>query len=209
MTTSNTAEVGNTAVHVTEAKPFAGHGGGLGTSGLQTLVHKQGHEGTITIDPLTGSILTPTDERPEWAEEFSLAQVAQRMRFYAEAVGPDAIDNAFKLPEMMAAEDLDWLCVRELGTDAAGNTLYITNEDGSQDPFEAWEQPADEEFRSEMVAVLSGLKTLEESDIDPAMYDFTGLHAVDLAIVRDNQRSAEEIAAHEQSQKSGFKAVNE
>lgn len=199
----------NTAVHVTEAKPFSAPGGGLGVSGLQTLVHMQGHEGTITIDPLTGTILTPSDERPEWAEHYSIAQVAQRMRYYTEAVGPDALENAFKLPEMMAAEDLDWLCVRELGTDADGNTLYFTNEDGSQDPFEAWGHPAEQEFRSEIVAVLSGLKTLEETDLDPSMYDFSGLTSVDVAVIRDDTRTEEELKALEESKEQGFKAVNE
>lgn len=195
-------------MHVTDAAPFSTQQGGLGVSGLQTLVHMQGHEGTIMIDPLTGMILTPNDEKPEWAEDYSIAQVAQRMRYYSEAVGPDQLPNAFKLPEVMAAEDLDWLCVRDLGMDEEGNQLYHVNEDGTQDPFEAWEEVANQEFRSEIVAVLSGLKTLEETDLDAAQYDFSGLSQVDLAIVRDDHRTAEELESFEQSQTAEVKAIN-
>lgn len=173
----------------------------LGKSGLEAIVHKQDHEAVITIDPMTGVILTPADERPEWAEELSLAQVAERHQFYSQNLG-DNYTADMKMPGVLAFEDLGWLCTRDLGVDANGEPNLIVNSDGSEDNFELYTVDAELEHRNSVVAAANGYAF----DHVSGEYNF-GANAVEVAISRDDQRTPEELEALEASQQEGFKAV--
>lgn len=170
----------------------------LGTSGLQTIVHKADHEGAITIDPLTGQVTSPLSDKPEWAEELAIAQVAERHRYYGTALGP-LYTADMKMPEAMAFEDLSWLCVRPL-PEGAEPTL---DADGQPELFEQYVQDADEQFRSNFVAQATGI----EQDIDLEEGTIADIMAT-AEITRDNTRSAEELAALEESQQQKFSKVS-
>lgn len=175
----------------------------LGKSGLEAIVHKQDHEAVITIDPMTGVILTPADERPEWAEELSLAQVAERHQFYSQNLG-DNYTADMKMPGIMAFEDLGWLCTRDLGVDENGEPNLIVNSDGSEDNFELYTVDAELEHRNSVIAAANGYTFNEET----GEYDF-GANAVEAAISRDDQRTPEELEALEASKQDQFKAVGD
>ncbi len=103
----------------------------------QVLVHKLNEEGALTLDPLTGQITTPLDERPEWSDGLAVALFAERDKFYSSRLG-DEFKAEHRHPEMIAFEDLSWL--------AAG-----------EDEGEAVEIEANGEYRMEVVAEILGI----------------------------------------------------
>jgi len=179
------------------------------TSGLTSLVHKKDHEGTLQIDTHTGYILTPMDERPEWAEGLTLAQIAERHKFYGDRL-KDHYTAEMAAPEVFAYEDLSWLGAREYPVDAP----YINPETGMEEPFEAFIIDADEEHRQEVLANVLGFTATEETLTEPAGWDFADkttqerITTVDIDMP-NVERTAEELEAFERSQKEDIKAINE
>lgn len=168
------------------------------TSGRVTLVHKKDHEGVLQIDPLSGWIITPLDERPEWAEGLVSAQTGERHIFYASRLG-DKYTEDMKMPEAMAFEDLGWMGLIEHDADHP----YINPETGAEEPFELTVLDADHEFRSEIIAQVNGFTSKDD------VWDFGDTEAsVDIAYP-DQERTAEEVKAFEDSQRDQLKAVNE
>lgn len=169
----------------------------MGDTGNHVLVHKQDAEGAITIDRNTGEIVTPLDERPEWAAELTIAQVAQRHLFYVNALGPNYTEDR-QSPEILAAEDLDWLGAREYPVDAP----YVDPETGLSSDHELFTIDADHEFRQQQVATALGIEAEldEHGNETGAIKD--ALASVEIA--RDEQRSADEVAELEAEQMRGY-----
>jgi hypothetical protein len=164
----------------------------MGGSGLTALVHKQDAEGSITIDPITGHIITSADERPEWAEELTVAQIGERHVFYTAALG-DLYTEERQMPEVFAFEDLGWLGAREL---PEGTTL-----DGMDHDLLHFD--ADHEFRQQQVATVHGLEAeLDEHGDETG--SIAGLSAIEVELREDNLRSPEEIAELEKEQATGY-----
>lgn len=85
------------------------------------LVHKQDDEGALTIDLLTGGIVTEIDQRPDWAEGLTNALPREREVYYQHHLGDDyTATESFKHPTALAFEDLGWL-----GVDAEGDLVEI------------------------------------------------------------------------------------
>jgi hypothetical protein len=107
------------------------------------IVHKDGEEGTLTIQAQDGKIVTPDLQRPDWAEGLGVAVVQERTRFYETRFGKDSTQFKAILDQTQAIEfsDLIWL-----GVDAAGEPIEITY---------------DANYRSEIVAKALGIDTDE------------------------------------------------
>lgn len=113
----------------------------VGLTGKVIHVHKQEAEGLLAIDAFTGQVIMDADT-PEWAKEQGLvmAQLTERHVFYGKRLG-DAYAQEHQSPQMIAYEDLGWLCLVDNGTAS---------------PHEAIVQ-ADDEFRMNVVAEVLGL----------------------------------------------------
>lgn len=72
-------------------------------------------EGGLLLDARTGQIVTPVDERPEWADGYAVAQLAERNGWYEKRTGQQV-----EQPEFMIATDLAWI-----GVDAEGDEVEI------------------------------------------------------------------------------------
>lgn len=169
----------------------------LGTSGKTALVHKQDAEGSITIDAHTGQILTPHDERPDWASDLTIAQIAMRDQFYINALG-DLYTNDRQVPEVLAFEDIDWLGAREYPVDAP----YINPETNAVEDSELFTIDADHDFRQQQVATVLGIEAELDEHGNETGRIVGALAEVEMA--SDNMRSPEEIAELEKEQATGF-----
>lgn len=189
----------------------------FGGSGKVAVVHKADHEGIIEIDPFTGHVLTLLSERPEWAEELTVAQVAERHGFYSQALG-SAYTDELKVPEAFAFEDLGWLGARPLPEDHDADTA--AHQDPNYDGFEHYEVEADQEFRSNFIAELQGIKgdieAMETELVEGTAFGLGTITAgtdgsltVDLteAMNADNFRTQEEIEEQAKQRASGFSKV--
>ncbi|MBO6814539.1 MAG: hypothetical protein JJ891_06750 [Rhizobiaceae bacterium] len=87
--------------------------------GKEVPVHKEGHEGVLMVDSLTGEVTTPTDQKPEWADGFAVALLAERTGYYESRLGTELSDE-LRSPEMFDADDLGWI-----GLDAEGDEVEI------------------------------------------------------------------------------------
>lgn len=174
----------------------------IGTTDRTALVHKQDAEGAITIDPMTGRILTPLDERPEWAAELTIAQMAERDTFYIDKLGPLYTEDR-QHPEVYAFEDLGWLGMREYPVDAP----YVNPETGETSDHELLIYDADHEFRQQQLGTALGI----EAELDEHGNETGGIKdaLASVEIGRDDSRTEAEVAAIEQEQQAGMKAVNE
>lgn len=108
------------------------------------IVHKEGEEGTLQVDAMTGALLTPTDDRPAWSEGLAAALLQERVTFYEIRFGKGS--EAFKATvnaDAIEFADLGWIGV---------------NEDGDEIEIEA-----SSEHRSEVVAKALGIDTIEGS----------------------------------------------
>lgn len=103
-----------------------------GLDGSPVLVHKEGSPGALTIGSLSGRILTPIMERPDWSEGLAVAQLAERAGWYQTRLGKDVSKHS-----IIAFEELGWVCV-----DAVGNEF--TTE-------------ADAETRMDIISELTGV----------------------------------------------------
>lgn len=107
------------------------------------IVHKEGDEGTLTIDALSGAIVTELDQRPDWADGLVAALHQQRLSWYELRLGAEsAAFKAIKDADAIEYADLDWLGISEDTQDE------ITIE-------------ANPEYRSEVVAKALGIDTME------------------------------------------------
>lgn len=72
-------------------------------------IHSIGHEGSLVVDALTGAILTPMMERPDWSEGLAVALLYEHVHFYTSRLGH------YGTPEVYAKEDLAWVGVSHDG----------------------------------------------------------------------------------------------
>jgi hypothetical protein len=170
------------------------------TTGRSVLVHKQDAEGSLSIDPTTGFILTPLDERPEWASNLQIANTAERHMFYMERLGSLYTDD-MKSPDVMAFEDILWTGTVEYPEDAP----YINAETGVKESFEVITVEADHEFRQQVLAEKLDIR----SELDKDGNETGNIHGAlaEVAIAADNQRTQEELDALEQNKEAGFQSV--
>lgn len=82
-------------------------------------VHKEGQEGGLHIDAMTGQIATPPADRPDWADGYAVALLAERTGWYEQRLGTQLPDN-IRAPELLQADDLGWI-----GVDAEGSEVEI------------------------------------------------------------------------------------
>ena len=130
-------------------------------------VHKDGHDGTIMIDHMTGQILTPAPSLPIWAEGLVSALVAERRTFYIARLGDDHGELS---PESFNADDLGWL-----GIDEAGDEV---------------EHDASGEHRMQHLAAILGFD-MEEGTIDGAVTSVETEHSTVPASSLDEETLAE------------------
>ncbi len=143
------------------------------------LVHKEGEEGTMVLDRLSGRIVTPLDERPDWAEGLTTALVQERVTYYEKRLGADS--EAFKAiqdhTQAIEFSDLGWL-----GVDAEQHELEVQ---------------ADLTYRSEVVAKALGIDTETGEMSAPAL--------AEREVTRENRpRTQAEMKALEESVEHGF-----
>lgn len=156
----------------------------IGDTGHTALVHRKDHEGVFQIDANTGRVITTHDDRPEWAYDLALAQLAERTLFYRSRLGEEAFTADMQRPEVFAFEDLGWLCENtDQNSPEAGNEYVIE---------------ADAEHRMDVLASALG--------IDRETGEITGVKA-EAEIVRDNYRSDEELQALAEAQAEGYAAT--
>ncbi len=141
-------------------------------------VHKAGAEGTILIDPMSGKIITPTDQQPDWCEGLATALVQERITFYEKRFGQGSAEfNDIMSASAVEFSDLSWL-----GVDASGDELELYYDPG---------------YRSEIVAKALG--------IDTESGEMTGNVLAEREVSRENRgRTQTEIEALERSTTSGF-----
>lgn len=154
----------------------------MGYSGKTCLVHKQNEEGAIAIDAITGRVLGGWQDadRPQWSEGLAVAVLSERSTYYTRALGADVFTGEMKSPVAFAFEDLAWV-----GVDPeSGDELSLD---------------ASTEFRQKIVSTFMG------EHIDPVTGDISGEHET-LELDTARHRSAEEIAALEETQKQGAHA---
>lgn len=146
------------------------------TSEPTLIVHRADHEGVLQVNGLTGIIVTPNDERPDWADGLTCALLNERNEFYTQRLGA-GFTAAMRTPEAgLHYEDLGWVAV-----DEAGDEVEIE---------------ADSEHRMQFIADLVG--------IDRESGEIKGNVLAEVEVAMDRNRSPEEMAAFEQSQEQGF-----
>jgi hypothetical protein len=147
------------------------------SNGKQFTVHQEGAEGTLQVDALTGSILTPLDQRPDWAEGYGVAVLQERIKFYEDRLGKDS--QTFKDiigATTISAGDLAWVGV-----------------DSEQEPHEF---SASEEHRMDVIATTFGINR-DTGDM--------GVTTAQREVSAQNRgRSQHEINALEESLEAGF-----
>lgn len=83
------------------------------------IIHKADHEGALHIDARTGEILTRMAERPEWADGYAVALLAERTGWYEQRLGENLPERLYR-PEILDAADLGWIAF-----DAEGEEVEI------------------------------------------------------------------------------------
>ena len=146
------------------------------------IVHKEGEEGALTIDPLNGRITTPHDERPDWAEGFAVAMVAERIDFYTKRLG-EGTPQCTAIVEAQAIEvsDLSWI-----GVNADGDEMEVE---------------ADAETRMNLLSAALGM--------DRDSGELSGTVLAEREIERQpHMATQEEAKAIEESIESGFSTTS-
>lgn len=105
-------------------------------------IHKTDEEGLLTIDSMTGEIVTLGEEVPHWATGFAVANLNERRQYYQRAFGPNASEKLLS-PIVMNSDDLTWT-----GVDAEGDEVMV---------------PASEELRSAYVTAAYEIDTSPEA----------------------------------------------
>ena len=124
--------------------------------GTPILIHREGAEGALAIDSLTGKITTPINERPDWSEGLAVADLAERHGFYSTRLGPDFAAQRL-LDNPIDYRDLGWV-----GVDATGELLEIE---------------ADSEFRMDVIAEATGTVRTDDLDNEEQHEDIPGQQA--------------------------------
>lgn len=166
---------------------------GLGFTGRKTVIHKKDAEGVLEIDALTGQVLPGQHDRPEWSDGLVLAQLTERHLFYASRLG-DAYSEEMKMPELLAFEDLGWLCVDPT----------ITEEEGGEDGATSYRE-ADDEFRMNVIANILAISRDVTHDHDAD----SPKGAVEAEIAFDRTRTEQEQKAFIEAQDHGFGKADE
>lgn len=147
------------------------------TSKNSLIVHKEGEEGALTIDRLTGRITTPHEDRPDWAEGFATALLSERTDFYLKRLGDGKAYQDIADAAAIEASDLSWI-----GVNADGDEIEIE---------------ASNDYRMDLVANCLGM----DRETGELSGEVLASHEID----RENgARSREEMAALEQSVTDGF-----
>lgn len=107
------------------------------------LIHKDGEEGSIQIDRLEGKVMTPADERPEWADGIAVALLTERVGYYETRLGTQ-LSQELRSPEVIVFQDLGWI-----GVDAEGDEVELE---------------ADGEFRMNILADMLGVDREDFTD---------------------------------------------
>jgi len=145
-------------------------------------VHKDNAEGTLQIDYLTGSIITPLVDKPDWAQGLATAIPQERVTFYTQRLG----DKSAELEQVLAADTVNFEDLCWLGEDADKQVAEL---------------PASTEYRMAIVGKLHGInpetgavegKTLER----------------DLAM-ENSRRTPAEQAALDEATHAGFKEADQ
>lgn len=144
------------------------HSDTMGTTGKVALVHKDGAEGALAIDAITGQVLPNQHDRPDWAEGLVAALLAERHGFYAKRLGSKYADEHAH-PEAYQFADLGWV-----GVDAEGLEVELA---------------ADDEYRMDVLAKVLGADR-ESGTIGGTIAEHE--------IARDANRSADEAKALEE-----------
>lgn len=147
-----------------------------------TLVHKKDCEGALTIDTLTGQITTPLMDRPDWAQGLAVADLSERLGYYAQRLGNE-FAQGHKTPQAIAYEDLDWMTVDEAGEVA--ETIK-----------------ADTEFRMTVIAEVLGMARPNDLSIPATVSNGRVLAEVEMSL--DRERTPAEIAAFQDAQREAF-----
>lgn len=82
----------------------------MNTTGKHIIVHKTGEEGAMMIDSRTGSILTPSNERPMWADGYAAAMLGERVGWYEKRLG-EHLPDKLRSPEVLNVVDLSWVAI--------------------------------------------------------------------------------------------------
>jgi hypothetical protein len=124
---------------------------GLTMSNQRTIVvHKEGAEGTLQVEHLTGKIITPVDQRPDWAEGLAACAPQERITFYQQRLTTKAkggSEVAFNAGDMQKIREADAIAFQDLH-------WYGVNAEQ-----EAIEIEADNEYRLELLAKMIGVDT--------------------------------------------------
>ncbi|MEW6121260.1 MAG: hypothetical protein AB1698_01505 [Pseudomonadota bacterium] len=80
-------------------------------NGPRVLVHKEGAEGAIHLDALTGQVVTSADDRPAWAEGLVVGLLTERHRFYESRLGAEGYTAEHRNPEAIILQDLGWVAL--------------------------------------------------------------------------------------------------
>jgi len=135
------------------------------------LVHYEGEPGALTIDHLTGIILTPNDERPEWSDGLAVALTAERAHFYQSRLG-----DAYAPPEAVEMRDLGWVAI-------------------DPETGEATEIEADADYRMDVLAAATGLSRAPDRALDTAASRAEAKIIAEAEIGMDAHRMDDEAAA--------------
>lgn len=149
---------------------------GPGLTGKTAMVHKEGAEGILLIDALTGHVIPGQQDRPEWAEGLVLAQLAERHLFYTNRLGPQYADK-HKAPELFAFEDIGWL-----GVDMATGDPIVSE--------------ASDEHRMNVVGTVLGIDR-ETGSVKGSL--------AEAEIARDDTRTEGELKDFRAAQDKGYK----
>lgn len=147
------------------------------------IIHKANCEGGLEVNAMTGIIVTPVGERPDWAAGFAVALLHERDLFYSKRLDPRD-HNAH--PEAIDSQDLGWI---------------VINEDGDQAELDA-----SPEFRMAVLAEYAGIS--RPADLSEAIKHSGSWKAVaEATLAFDADRSDTEARALEEATKADFKSA--
>lgn len=138
------------------------------------IVHKDGAEGSLELNAMTGQVVTPTDELPEWGQGLIVGLLIERKRWYETRLGKDLFASHHRDPDAIVLQDLGWVAL-------------------DPETGEEMEMEADSEYRMGVVAQALGI------DLTPGERGETnenfGKVLAEVAIALDTNRTVAEAAA--------------
>lgn len=124
------------------------------------LVHKENEEGTIQVRVSDGKIITPLDQRPDWAEGLAVALVQDRLSWYERRLGKES--SAFKALEA-SQEAIEFSDLDFLGVDAEQQELEVYHDPATRSEFVAKALGIDTEVYDEDKGIQGNLAEREVS----------------------------------------------